>query len=135
MSGAEAALESAILASLAADANVASSLGDPLRVLGVGSPQPGYPYLEIARHQIQPAESAGGVAAIHVIDLVVMSRDEGGVLARAAMADVRAALRDVELVMADWQCTLLLPLFADVMRQAIGRWRALLRVRAVIEPL
>lgn len=135
MSGAEQALESAILAVLAADAGVAASLGDPLRVLALASPQPGYPYLEIARHQSQPAESAGAMGSVHVIDLVVMSREEGGVIARAAMADVRAALRDAELAMADWRCTLLAPVFADVMRQAIGRWRALLRVRAVVEPL
>ena len=51
MSGAEEALESAMLAALAADAAVAAALGDPLRLLDGASQLPGYPYLEIARRQ------------------------------------------------------------------------------------
>ena len=46
---------------------------------------------------------------------------------------VRDALRDAGLVMDGWRCTLLLPVFGDTMRQAIGRWRSVLRVKAVIE--
>jgi hypothetical protein len=116
-----------------AHAGVTAALGDPLRVLDVASPQPAHPYLEIFRHQSLPSGSAGCDGSAHTIDMAVVSRDEGGALAREAMAQVREALRDAEFVMAGWHCTLLLPVFGDTMRQAIGRWRSVLRVKAVIE--
>lgn len=135
MSGAEQALEGAILAALGAHAGVTAALGDPLRVLDVASPQPAYPYLEIFRHQIQPAGAAGCEGSAHTIDMAVVSRDEGGLQAREAMAQVREALRDAALVMEGWRCTMLLPVFGDTMRQAIGRWRSVLRVKALLEPV
>lgn len=67
--------------------------------------------------------------------MAVVSRDEGGALARETMAQVREVLRDSELVIDGWRCTLLLPVFGDTMRQAIGRWRSVLRVKAVIEQI
>ena len=133
VSGAEQALEGALLAALGAHAGVTGALGDSLRVLDVASPQPAYPYLEIVRHQSQPAGSAGCEGSAHTIDMAVVSRDEGGALARETMAQVREALRDAELVMDGWRCTLLLPVFGDTMRQAIGRWRSVLRVKALLE--
>ncbi len=133
MSGAEAALEGAILAALAADAGVTTALGDPLRLLEIGSPLPGYPYLEVARMQSQPNNSAGVEGAIVTVDLVVSSRDEGGRSARAAITEVRRALGAASLAMEGWRCVLMLPVFADAVREAIGRWRAILRVRVIVE--
>lgn len=133
MSGAEEALETAILAALAADAGVAAALGEPLRLLDLASPLPGYPYLEIARRQSQPNDSAGCESVIVTVDLVVTSRDEGGRIARAAIAEVRRALTEADIVMDGWRCVLLLPVFADALREAPGRWRAILRVRAIVE--
>ena len=135
MSGAEQALEGAILAALGTHAGVTAVLGDPLRVLDVASPQPAHPYLEIFRHQSQPSGSAGCNGSAHTVDMAVVSRDEGGALARETMAQVREVLRDSELVIDGWRCTLLLPVFGDTMRQAIGRWRSVLRVKAVIEQI
>jgi hypothetical protein len=34
-----------------------------------------------------------------------------------------------------WRCVLLLPVFVDVARTRPGLWRALLRVRAIVEPV
>lgn len=133
MSGAEEALESAILAALAEDAGVSAALGKPLRLLELGSPLPGYPFLEIARRQCEPNNSAGCEGFVVTIDLVVTSRDEGGRIARDALAEVRRALRDANLEMEQWRCVLHLPVFADAMRQRIGLWRALLRIRCVVE--
>ena len=48
-------------------------------------------------------------------------------------AIVRAALMEASLVLEGWRCVLLLPLFADATRQRVGLWRALLRMKAVVE--
>jgi len=133
VSVAEEALESAIVAALAADAGVAAALGEPLRLLDGASQLPGYPYLEIARRQSQANNASGVASEIVTIDLAVMSRDEGGRLARDAIAEVSRAVREVSLEMEGWRCVLLLPVFTDALRQRIGLWRALLRIRAVVE--
>jgi len=133
VSGAESALESAMLAVLAANEEVKALLGDPVRVAEIGAPLPAYPYLEIARHL---SESAGGVdaeASEHRVDIVIASRDLGGAQAKEALATVRSALVTAELVMDGWRCVLLLPAFADATRQRVGLWRALLRMKAVVE--
>lgn len=133
MIGAERALESAILAALAADAGVRALLGEPVRVAELGSPSPAYPYLEIGRHTSEPAGGVDVEASEHRLDIVMVSRDLGGGQAKEALAAVRAALTGVALEMEGWRCVLLVPVFADATRQRIGLWRALLRVKAVVE--
>jgi hypothetical protein len=133
VSGAEQALESAMLAALSADAGVSAVLGEPLRVLDVASPAPAYPYLEIARHFSSQAGSAGFDASEHRVDLVVVSRFEGGANGAGAIAAVRAALGAAELLMEGWRCVLLVPAFTDTLHGGRGIWRSLLRIRAVVE--
>jgi len=133
VSGAESALERAILEVLAADAAVKAVLGDTVRVGELGSPLPAYPYLEIARHLSEPSGGVDAEASEHRVDLVVVSRDLGGRQAKEALATVRAALMGAELAMEGWRCVLLVPLFSDATRQRIGLWRALLRMKAVVE--
>jgi hypothetical protein len=133
VSGAESALESAILAALAVDAGVQQVLGEPLRVLNAASPAPAYPYLEIARHFSSPAGAAGAEASEHRVDLVVTSRFDGGTDGVGAIAAVRAALGVAELAMEGWRCVLLVPAFADTLNSGRGIWRSLLRMRAVVE--
>jgi hypothetical protein len=130
---AEAALESAILAVLAADAGVREVLGEPLRVLDVASPAPAYPYLEIARHLMSPAGAAGYEASEHRVDLVAVSRLDGAAASKRAMAAVRAALEDVALEMEGWRCVFLLPVFSDTLHQGRGTWRSIVRVKAIVE--
>lgn len=104
-----------------------------MRVLDSGSPRPAFPYLEIARHS---SEMRGGVdveMSEHRIDLVVASRDLGGAEAKEIMAVVRAALTNATLTMDGWRCVLLVPLFSDATRGRIGLWRALLRLKAIVE--
>jgi hypothetical protein len=74
-------------------------------------------------------------ATEHLVDLAVVSRDLGGKQARAAVAAVREALDDRELVMDDGHCVLLLAQFTDTMRTRPGLWRSLLRIRAIVEPV
>ncbi len=118
---------------LAADGAVKAALGDPVRMAELGSPLPAYPYVEIARHTSEPAGGVDAEASEHRVDLVVASRDLGGRQAKDALAAVRAALMGAELAMEGWRCVLLVPLFADATRQRIGLWRALLRVKVVVE--
>ena len=122
-----------MLAALAASAEVKALLGDPVRVSETGAVLPAYPYIEIARHSSEPAGGVEAEASEHRIDLVVVSRDVGGAQAKAALATVRSALASAELVVDGWRCVLLLPVFADATRQRVGLWRALLRMKAVVE--
>ena len=87
------------------------------------------------RHEVRPAGSLGVEATEHLVDLAVVSRDLGGKQARAAAAAMREALDDMELVMENGQCILLLAQFTDTMRTRPGLWRSLLRVRAIMEPV
>jgi hypothetical protein len=68
------ALESAILAVLAADDGALAVLGEPMRVLEWDSPKPAFPYLEIERQLRQPAGCAGSEASEHRIDIAATSR-------------------------------------------------------------
>ena len=134
MSGAEAALEAAMFEALALDVTVAALLGNPLRVAGSGGTAPAFPYLELVRHESADAGGAGVDASEHRIDLAVVSRDAGGVRVKQAMAAVGAALSHAELEMAGWRCVLLVPLFTDAVRSGVQMWRAVVRLKAVIEP-
>ncbi len=133
MSGAEQALESAIFAVLDADEGVTAILGSPLRVLEVESPQPAFPYLEIVRHQSVPSGSAGVEASEHRIDLAAVSRMDRGAGCMAVIGAIRLALETGELVLDGWRCTLLAPVFVDTLRVGVGRWRTILRLKAVVE--
>jgi hypothetical protein len=127
-------LEAALLAKIAADADVQELLGNPVRVEETGSPRPAFPYLEVVRHEVRPAGSCGVEASEHLVDFAVVSRDLGGKQGREAAAAMREALDDVELTMEDGACILLLAQFTDTMRTRPGLWRSLLRIRAVVEP-
>lgn len=133
MSGAEAALEAAILEVLRADEGVAAVLGDPLRVAEIAGARPAFPYLEVGRHGSEPSGGAEVEMSTHRVDLVCVSRDGGGSQAKEAIAAVRMALRQASLEMEGWRCVLLVPVFTDAMRPEPGVWRALLRVKAVVE--
>ena len=122
-----------MLAVLVANDEVKALLGDPVRVAEIGAPLPAYPYLEIVRHLSEPAGGVDAEASEHRVDIVIASRDLGGAQAKEALATVRSALATAELVMDGWRCVLLLPTFADATRQRVGLWRALLRMKAVVE--
>jgi hypothetical protein len=133
VSSAEEALESAMIAALNGDADVLALLGDPVRLLEKTGSRPAYPYLEIARHFSEPSGAAGVEASDHRVDLVVVSRMDGGTDGVRAIAAIRDALRAAELEMEGWRCVLLVPGFADTLSRGRGIWRAILRMRAVVE--
>lgn len=133
MSGAESALEAALIALLSDDAGVRAVLGDPARVRRSGDSQPAYPYIELARHETVPADVSEVAASEHRLDLAILSRNDGGDGARAGLAAARTALAQTGLEMEDWRCVMVAPVFAQVMRSDNGMWRGLLRVRAIME--
>jgi hypothetical protein len=46
---------------------------------------------------------------------------------------VRAPLQAVELTLDRWRCMLLLPVFVDTLREGAGRWRTVMRLKALVE--
>lgn len=133
MSGAELALEGALVALVTEDAGVRAIMGDPVRVAGKRSETPAYPYFEIARHSTEPANAAGAEQNVHRVDLVIVSRNDGGEAGVAGIGAIRSALETADLPMQAWRCVLLTPVFADQLRQGGGVWRCLLRLRIVVE--
>lgn len=81
----------------------------------------------------EPAGASGVEASEHRVDLVVVSRDDGGEAGKAAVAAMRQALGAASFPMEGGRCVLLFPVFSDVLNAGRGRWRAVLRVRAVVE--
>jgi len=95
--------------------------------------RPDYPYLEIATHFSEPSGAMGVEASEHRVDLVVVIRMDGGTDGVRAIAAIRDALRAAKLEMEGWRCVLLVPAFADTLSRGRGIWRAILRMRAVVE--
>jgi hypothetical protein len=133
VSEAESELESAMLAAIAADVEVRAALGIPLRFEQTGGPRPAFPYLEFVRHESRPVSGVDAETSEHLVDFAVVSRRLGGREALEAMGAVRAALAEAELEMDGWRCVFLVPVFLDATRTRPGLWRALLRVKAVVE--
>lgn len=134
MTGVEDALEAAILEVIGADDGVKAYLGDAVRIVGSGTPRPMFPYLEVVRHQSEPAGGTDADLTVHRIDLQVVSRRAESVEAKAAMAAVRTAVMSAELEMEGWACILLAPVFMDAVRRHAGEWRAMMRLKAIVEP-
>ena len=111
-----------------------AELGDPPRVFEAAETKPAYPYLEILRHETMPAGSAGVEASEHRVDLGIVSRGGGREEARAALAAMPATLPEASLSMEGWRCILIAPVSADLVRDASGAFRIVLRVRAILEP-
>ncbi len=133
MSGAETALEAAILALLQADALVRAQLGDPIRVAEKNAPRPAYPFLEVARQESRDIGSSGFESREHRIDLGVASRAGAEEEGHAALAAICNALENPALAMTGWRCVLIHQVYRDEFRTQNGGRRGLLRLRAIIE--
>jgi Protein of unknown function (DUF3168) len=59
-------------------------------------------------------------ASEHRVDLVVVSRMDGGTDGVRAIAAIRDALRAAELEMEGWRCVLPVPAFADTLSRGRG---------------
>lgn len=135
MSGAEGAVEGAILSALEADDAVRAALGHPLRIRDEGSERPAFPFLEWVRQESRPAGCAGVEASEHRIDLGVVTRMGAEAEGREALDAVRAALTRESVVMEGWRCVLLFPVYCDYVRTKEKGRRGLLRIRVVVEKI
>ncbi len=134
MSGAEVALEAAMLAAIRADAGVKSVLGDPARVFDAAVARPAFPFMEIVRQQARPIGGVDAPTWEHTFDLAIRTSVGGREQAKEALIAVRGALEDGEIEMSGFRCLLVVVLLADVVRQSPTLWRALIRVRMIVEP-
>lgn len=133
MSAVEVLLEQAVVDLLAADAGVRVVLGDPVRVKMGDGEKPVYPFLEISAHQSRPADAIGSEGSEHIVDVSVASQNDRGQGGLEALGAIRMALKDADLVMEGWRSVLIDPVFADLQPVTRGVWRAILRVRIVVE--
>lgn len=126
-------IRDALLLRLGADVDVAAALGDPLRVIAAGASAPAYPCLEIARHEVRPADAAEAEAEEHRIDLALLGPENAEDVLLEGLRAVRAALTGWKPDGEGWRCVLLSPVFADALRAPGRMRRATLRVRVIVE--
>lgn len=128
-----AALHSALVAHLRADAGVRARLGDPARVWDALPRQAAYPHLLIERSESR-AVPADGCGVEHQLTLRVASTFGGVPEVQAVVAAVRAALVDAVLEADGVRTVSVQVRFCDVFPSPDRRrtW-GVMRVRAVTE--
>lgn len=119
---------------LRADAGVRAVLGNPARVFDADVERPAYPFLEIARHAMEDIGGADAPACRHELDLAVMTSVGGRDEAKEAAAAVQDVIDGGALSIDGFRCVLCMVSFVDVVRASVHHWRALIRVRAIVEP-
>ena len=125
----EAAIESALMDLLRADAGVQATFGNPARVFDAESDAPLFPYAELERHEVTPAGAALVDGHEHRLTLAVFTREDGLKGAKAAVAALRAAVEG-----AAWSVPGVHVVYGDVMRTADKRaFRGIIRIRIISE--
>lgn len=126
-------LERAVLDALRGDAGVRAVLGNPARVFDTDMERPAFPFLEIARHAMEDISGADAAMGRHELDLAVMTSAGGREEAKEAAAAVKAVIDGAGLSIEGYRCVTCTVSFIDVVRASVHHWRALIRVRAVVE--
>ncbi len=128
------ALERAVLDALRADDGVKAVLGALPRVFDSGVEAPAFPYMEIARHSVEEIGGAEAPLGRHELDLAVLTTAGGRDEAKDAAAAIRAVIEAGGLALDGYRCVMAIVSFVDVLRASRQQWRALVRVRAIVEP-
>lgn len=128
------AVERAVLDALRADVGVKAVLGSAPRVFDGEAEKPAYPYLELTRHSVEDASGASAPMWRHMIDLAVTTSVGGRDEAKAAADAVRSVIDAGGLAPDGFRCVLANVSFVDVMRASTHIWRAIVRIRLIIEP-
>ncbi len=123
-----------MLDALRADAGVKAVLGDPPRVFDVDVERPAFPFLEIARHAVEDIGGVDAPAGRHELDLSVVTSAGGRDEAKAAASAVKLVVDGGGLALDGYRCVVAVVRFVDVVRASVHQWRALIRVRAIVEP-
>ena len=133
--GADQAFAEAVRVALAADASVRAIFGASPRVYDEPPPEPIYPYATLGEASSSPRDSAGEAALEHVLSVHVYTRYGGRPEALDGVAAIRACLHDQALSMVGRRVVYLFVVFADVFRVNERTTHAVLRLKALTEPL
>lgn len=129
------ATRAALAAAFAADPGVRASLGHPVRLLE--PPAKGaLPAAVWRRWETRHTAASLSPTDEHTITLEVVTREAGIDAARAAIAALSAAAATMRPTPPDVHIVLVLPVYADVLRQADQRgWTGILRLKVIAEPI
>jgi hypothetical protein len=128
------ALQTAIFATLTADAALATLLGAP-RVFDQ-VPQPAtYPYVTFGQSTVRDGDTSSTPADEHIVTLHVWSRAHGRQETHGVMAAIRSALHDQPLLLTGHHLINIRHDFSDARRDPDGDTiHGIVRLRAVTEP-
>lgn len=131
---AEADVAAALLALLKADASVREAFGTPPRIFDNESPLPAFPFLQLDRHEVEPADASCVAGHVHRLTLVVSSRHGGRVEARALVGRIRRAVEETPVVLEGQTVVLQQVVYSDVLRTGdLSAFRGLVRIRIITE--
>lgn len=131
---ADAALQAAILAHLAADAAVSSHLGDPPRLYDRAPGGAAFPYVSLGRAESRPVDGDDTRFSEHRLTLHVWSRKHDFAEVKAITGAVSAALHNASLSLAPpFAAILCQAVYTDVFDGADGRSvHGVVRVRVLV---
>ncbi len=134
MMDADLALQRALYAKLAGDADLAALVAGRIHDNVPGDTS--FPYLTLGDAQVEDWSAGETAGAEHRLTFNTYTRGGGRAEAKAILGAVNAALHDVELTLEGHRLVNLLFLSAETAREADGAtWRGTIRFRAVTEPI
>lgn len=136
MPSASFALQAAVLAALAADADLIARLGTPPRIYDDVPPRPAYPYVTFGQSSDRDWSTGSDAGTEHTLTLHVWSKAAGRKETQAITAAIRSALHDTALTLVEHRLVNLRLEHAEARRDPDGETiHGLVRFRAVTEPL
>lgn len=137
MSGADVALQNAVISHLQLDEGVQSELGPVPRVqLDSGNERPALPYMEIASHRMSEGGGSGIEIVDHQMDIAIYTNWGGREGSRNAVSAVRAALENAGLNVQGHQLVWCFVAFSDsFMLRDYNTLKGVVRIRARTTPI
>ncbi len=133
--GAEAALQQAVLTVLRDAEGIKAKFGTPARVFDRSPRQAAYPHIEWVRQESKAIDGEGAELSEHRFDIAVMAREGDVGASGEGLKRVREVLLDQPLAIEGWRCVVLTPVYAGLAPTPQGDWRALVRLKAILEPV
>lgn len=128
-------LQKGLIAYLKDHAPLQTWLGAQVRIHDAVPPEPVYPYVLVDRVEAQPFGGVGVAATEQAVTLRVVSDFDGTEEARAIASELRVALDQAQVPLDSHHLVSLRVTYLDVFRGADRTVFALLRLRAVTEPI
>lgn len=131
----DAALASAVMEALRADAGVREFFGTPPRICDDETGRPIYPYAELLSCETQGFASAETPSGEHRITFAVLARHGGQAEAAEGLRILVNAIAAADITLPGARIALAHPVYLDVVRGQYSKdRRGLLRLRIVTEP-